>query len=904
VGYTGDGFINTVNENGVGITWEVNVTESGTYTLEWRYANGSSTNRTAQVEVDGNVVVSNVDFQPTGSWDNWDEVSIDVTLSQGTRQIRLEATNSSGLPNIDYISITLKEGGTQVVHVTGVSVEPTTASIGVGETVQLTATVEPSNATNKNVTWSSSNTSVATVSSSGLVTGKSAGTATITATTEDGGYMATCEITVTEEVFTGNVEIIGSWVGGSTHSIESGSNRVLILTVHAEDDNSDMHATVTYGGQVMTKVIESNYAIPGDPYRAYAAIFMLDETGISAASGNEFSISWEQSPSRGANYTSVFLSGVDQSSPIGATSSNGANTSTISTDPLPTNESDIVILAGTNGNTGTYSLNNGFIKGVEVDVPSADGVSGYKYATGAYETPSITHSNSKRHTICAAVIRAASGGTQVVHVTGVSVRPTTASIGVGETVQLTATVEPSNATNKNVTWSSSNPWVATVSSSGLVTGESAGTATITVTTEDGGYKATCEVTVTEEGQGGQIAIVPDGYGRNATGGGDVAPITVTSASEFKSAVSNNDPAVIYVGGRFDLGGDVSIGSNKTIIGVGESSGLYGGTIKIQGNNYIIANLTFGPSDGDVMEISGATNVFITHCAFHDSKDELCSVVREADYVTISWCHFWFDNPDDHSYAHLIGNSDSRTSDRGKLHVTLHHNWYDNGVKGRQPRVRFGHVHVYNCYYSSNNTDYCIGAGKECHIRVENTYFDNVDDPFADYGGSDDGEIGWNNCVFDGCSEPDFMPNSYPVFDLPYNFNLDPVANVPSIVMNNCGPKSDLLLSKKIAYDNSKSINVIVIPETYGISNPYPNPFNPVTIFRYQLPLTSHIDIKIYDLLGKEILTLEKGMKQAGIYEVQFDGTNLQSGVYLMRFVARSEDGSEHYVQVKKMLLVK
>jgi hypothetical protein len=83
-----------------------------------------------------------------------------------------------------------------VVPVTGIAVSPSTATIEVGNTVQLTATVSPSNATNKGVTWSSSNGSVASVNSSGLVTGNAVGQAIITATTADGGLTASATINV------------------------------------------------------------------------------------------------------------------------------------------------------------------------------------------------------------------------------------------------------------------------------------------------------------------------------------------------------------------------------------------------------------------------------------------------------------------------------------------------------------------------------------------------------------------------------------------------------------------------------------------------------------------------------------------------------------------------------------
>jgi len=88
-------------------------------------------------------------------------------------------------------------GGT--VAVTGVGVTPSVASIEVGETITLSAVLTPNNASNKLVTWSSSASSIASVTSEGVVTGVAEGTATITATTADGGYTDTCEVEVTEE---------------------------------------------------------------------------------------------------------------------------------------------------------------------------------------------------------------------------------------------------------------------------------------------------------------------------------------------------------------------------------------------------------------------------------------------------------------------------------------------------------------------------------------------------------------------------------------------------------------------------------------------------------------------------------------------------------------------------------
>ena len=93
-------------------------------------------------------------------------------------------------------TVTVTAKAPTVISVTGISLNKSAVSLEEGKTEALTATITPSNATNKAVSWKSSNTAVAVVSN-GVVTAKSAGTATITATTADGGYTASCTVTVT-----------------------------------------------------------------------------------------------------------------------------------------------------------------------------------------------------------------------------------------------------------------------------------------------------------------------------------------------------------------------------------------------------------------------------------------------------------------------------------------------------------------------------------------------------------------------------------------------------------------------------------------------------------------------------------------------------------------------------------
>ena len=104
-GYTGSGFANTSNSNGNGIDWSIGG-NSGSYTFRWRYANGSSTDRTGVLSINGSNV-STRSFPGTGSWTSWTTTSVTVSnVSSGTKSIRLQANQSSGLSNIDYLEVT------------------------------------------------------------------------------------------------------------------------------------------------------------------------------------------------------------------------------------------------------------------------------------------------------------------------------------------------------------------------------------------------------------------------------------------------------------------------------------------------------------------------------------------------------------------------------------------------------------------------------------------------------------------------------------------------------------------------------------------------------------------------------------------------------------------------------
>ncbi len=100
--------------------------------------------------------------------------------------------------------------------------------------------------------------------------------------------------------------------------------------------------------------------------------------------------------------------------------------------------------------------------------------------------------------------------------------------------------------------------------------------------------------------------------------------------------------------------------------------------------------------------------------------------------------------------------------------------------------------------------------------------------------------------------------------------------------------------QKVTSVDSRSI----VSGAFSLSQNYPNPFNPSTLISYQLPVNSHITMKVYDVIGREVATLVDEVKEAGSYEVKVDASRLSSGVYFYRMQA------ENYVEMKKMVLMK
>ena len=88
------------------------------------------------------------------------------------------------------------------------------------------------------------------------------------------------------------------------------------------------------------------------------------------------------------------------------------------------------------------------------------------------------------------------------------------------------------------------------------------------------------------------------------------------------------------------------------------------------------------------------------------------------------------------------------------------------------------------------------------------------------------------------------------------------------------------------------------PKDFKLEQNYPNPFNPTTTIQYQLPSDARVTLKVYDILGGEVATLVNEEQEAGYREVQFNGSNIASGMYIYRLT------SGNFSSIKKMLMIK
>ena len=99
-------------------------------------------------------------------------------------------------------------------------------------------------------------------------------------------------------------------------------------------------------------------------------------------------------------------------------------------------------------------------------------------------------------------------------------------------------------------------------------------------------------------------------------------------------------------------------------------------------------------------------------------------------------------------------------------------------------------------------------------------------------------------------------------------------------------------------------NAVQMPKEFALAQNYPNPFNPSTTIGYDLPKSAYVSLKIYDVLGRLVVTLADGIQVASHYKVEWNASGVSSGVYFYRIEARPQDGSDNFSSIKKLMLLK
>lgn len=489
----------------------------------------------------------------------------------GTTKIRAVALDGTEKSAVCVVTVTQS--------VTGISL-PSSKTMGVGTTAVLNAEIEPDYASNKKVTWKSSNTKIATVDQNGKITAKNTvGTCKITVTTDDGGKTATCVISVV--IPTTSVKL-----NKSTLSLDSGETETLKATV-APSDATDKKVTWSSSD---------------------TAVATVSSTGVvTAKSGGKATITAKTSGGQTAKCTvTVKQSATGVNLDKSSLTLYASQTATLNATPVPStattnkytwksSNTSVLTVVGTGRSarltaikagtaTITVTLGNVSTKCTvkvtsKVDVKSVSipvKLAMLKGETKAIE-PTITPSNASNKDVTWStsnasvatvtpygVIKATGTGTAVITVktkdggktdscnitvtqkaTGVNLSKTNITVAVGKTQTLKANLVPSDTTNKKVVWVSSNPAVASVNQSGVVTGKKTGAATILVTTDDGGFTASCNVVVNIGVTGIKLSskklTVPKGGSKMLT-----AIITPADATNQTLVWSTSDSSVASV----------------------------------------------------------------------------------------------------------------------------------------------------------------------------------------------------------------------------------------------------------------------------------------------------------------------------------------------------------------------
>ncbi|MBO7617636.1 MAG: Ig domain-containing protein [Bacteroidales bacterium] len=492
------------------------------------------------------------------------------------------------------------------IPVTGITLEPTSVELVDGESVTITAIISPGDASNKQVNWTSSNPSIRVsngkITSSfrqgaptTLINGKPAlGQGTITATTEDGGKTAKCQVTVYAKV----IAVTGIRLTESSLHLTRGESHTLTATVDpnnatdkavrwtSSDDSvasvdqkgtitavSVGEATITASAGGLSASCSVNVIIPVTSISLDNNLLLLTKGSVAVLTAivspddaTDKTVKWSSNnPSVASVDQNGRVTAVDAGDAV-ITASAGGFSATCSVYCLNIPVSAVVL------NKTSLSLARGASETLKATVSPSDASD--KTVKWSSDNPSVatvdqngqvTAVNSGTATITASAgkVSATCAVSVFVPVTLVSLNSEKLTLSVGETALLEATVLPEDATDKNVTWYSSNPDVAAVDG-GRITALDFGQAVITA--QVGNLSASCMVTVLVSSPSGVVA----GYW-----GGDVSSsgTLIEPGSRLVFGVSNMSTETITVKSVQLLDGESGEWANIVLLGTDLGAGL-------------------------------------------------------------------------------------------------------------------------------------------------------------------------------------------------------------------------------------------------------------------------------------------------------------------------------------------
>ena len=317
----------------------------------------------------------------------------------------------------------------QAVKVTGISVNPTSLSLVEGETGSLTATVSPSDADDKTVIWDSSDKSVASVEN-GKVTALKAGAANITVKSVDGGFTASCSVSVSAKT----VDVASISLSKEELTLKEGDSETITATVKP-DDATDKTVTWT----------------SSDP-----SVATVDGGKIEAVKEGTATVT-----AKAGDKTATCKVTVDKK--------------VIAVESVELDKTEVELTEGDSVTlTATVKPDDATDKTVTwtSSDPAVATVDGGKIEAVKEGSATITAKSGEKSATCQVTVKK-----KVIAVESVELDKTEVELNEGDSVTLTATVKPDDATDKTVTWTSSDPSVATVDK-GKIEAVKEGTATI------------------------------------------------------------------------------------------------------------------------------------------------------------------------------------------------------------------------------------------------------------------------------------------------------------------------------------------------------------------------------------------------------------------------------------------